>query len=531
MRRFVFAAIAIGSVSAPLVACGSAAEEVPVIGVDGGTRPTPGAPPAPSSSGSSAPSADAAPPPPPSDGGKPAEPPAPPPKADEITEQQGIFVALNGAAGAPGTRQAPLQSIAEAIAKAEADAKGRVFVCEGTYLEAIELANGISLVGGLDCSGPTWKLTDKRSTLDAPSSPAIRAVGITTATRVDGLDVKAPNATAPSGSSIGLFAVDSNALTFAKGSITAGDGMKGDDGVEGEPLVLSVETAAVAGGGNVVLMERPGAPIAGGAGATAVCKTPDGLPSMRTAGATGGSSGIYSEFFGAWNVAIVGVGAFTYPANPGDPGAPPGSGKEGKAGASSTGGTLGEEGYVPGDGTAGTNGEVGIGGRGAKGQAPTIGVAANRHAYGRAGGGGGAGGCPGLAGTAGKGGGASIAAALVRSPVRFDGMALTAGAGGAGGRGTFGSNPTGGSSGADDALPWVMSPERTSAGGLGGAAGISGHGAGGPSIAIAHEGLAPIVAQSTSKPGVAGPGVAAVSQGARTIPASPAGVAEAVRAY
>lgn len=149
-----FAAIAIGSVSAPLVACGSAAEEVPVIGVDGGTRPTPGAPPAPSSSGSSAPSADAAPPPPPSDGGKPAEPPAPPPKADEITEQQGIFVALNGAAGAPGTRQAPLQSIAEAIAKAEADAKGRVFVCEGTYLEAIELANGISLVGGLDCRAP-----------------------------------------------------------------------------------------------------------------------------------------------------------------------------------------------------------------------------------------------------------------------------------------------------------------------------------------------------------------------------------------
>ena len=517
MRRLALVALVLGSFGS--VACGSAAEPLPALGADGG-------PAASSELPGQAPGADGG-----RGDGRPAEPPAPPAKAEEVTEQYGVFVAKDGTAENPGTRKSPLASIAEGIAKAKADKKGRVYVCEGTYLESLELEAGVSIVGGLDCSGPTWKLTDKRSTLDAPSSPAIRAVGITTATRVDGLDVKAPNATSPSGSSIGLFAVDSNALTFAKGSITAGDGMKGDDGVEGEPLVLSVETAAVAGGGNVVLPNLPGAPLAGGAGATAVCKTPDGLPSMRTAGATGGSSGVYSAFFGAWNVAMVGVDAFVYPAHPGDPGARPGSGNAGTAGASSAGGTLGEEGYLPGDGTAGSNGDVGQGGRGAKGQAPTIGVAANQHAYGHAGGGGGAGGCPGLAGTAGKGGGASIAAALVRSPVRFDGMALTAGAGGAGGRGTFGSNPTGGSSGADDALPWVMSPERTSAGGLGGAAGISGHGAGGPSIAIAHEGLAAIVAQSTSKPGVAGPGVAAVSQGARTIPASPAGVAEAVRAY
>ena len=484
-----------------------------MVGGDGGGAPIPGA-------------ADGGP-----SEGRPAEPPAPPAKAEEVTEQYGVFVAKDGTGENPGTRKSPLASIAEGIAKAKADKKGRVYVCEGTYTESLELESGVSIVGGLDCSGPTWKLTEKRSTLEAPTSPAIRAVGITAPTRVDGLEVKAPDASEASGSSIGLFAVDSNALTFAKGAITAGNGMKGDDGVEGQPLVLSVETPAVAGGGNVVLVERPGAPIAGGAGATAVCKTPDGLASMRTAGATGGSSGVYSEFFGSWNVAVVGVSPFTYPANPGDPSAPTGSGLAGKAGVSSAGGALTDDGFQPGDGTAGTNGDVGQGGRGAKGQAPSIGVVSNRYAYGRAGGGGGAGGCPGLAGTAGKGGGASMAVALVRSPVRFESMALTAGAGGAGGRGTFGSNPTGGSSGADDSLPWVMSPEKTSAGGLGGAAGISGHGAGGPSIAIAHEGLAPIVTQSTSKPGVPGAGVGELTQGGRTIPASPAGVAEAVRAY
>lgn len=517
MRRLALVVLVLGSFGS--VACGSAAETLPPLGADGGPAATSERP-------EQAPGADGG-----RAEGRPAEPPAPPAKAEEVTEQYGVFVAKDGTAENPGTRKSPLASIAEGIAKAKADKKGRVYVCEGTYVESLELESGVSIVGGLDCSGSTWKLTDKRSTLEAPSSPAVRAVGITAPTRVDGLEVKAPDASEPSGSSIGLFAVDSNALTFAKGSITAGNGMKGDDGVEGEPLVLSVETPAVAGGGNVVLSDRPGAPIGGGAGATAVCKTPDGLPSMRTAGATGGSSGVYSEFFGSWNVAMVGVSPFTYPANPGDPSAPTGSGQAGKAGASSPGGTLTDDGFQPGDGTAGTNGEVGVGGRGAKGQAPSIGVVSNRYAYGRAGGGGGAGGCPGLAGTPGKGGGASMAVALVRSPVRFESMSLTAGAGGAGGRGTFGSNPTGGSSGADDSPPSVYSPVKTSAGGLGGAAGISGHGAGGPSIAIAHEGLAPIVTQSTSKPGVPGAGVAEVSQGGRTIPASPAGVAEAVRAY
>jgi hypothetical protein len=60
---------------------------------------------------------------------------------------------------------------------------------------------------------------------------------------------------------------------------------------------------------------------------------------------------------------------------------------------------------------------------------------------------------------------------------------------------------------------------------------VSGHGAGGPSIAIAHEGIAPILTQTTTKLGAPGEGVAATTRGSRTLPASAAGESEAVKAY
>lgn len=520
MRRFVFAALVIGSVSAPLVACGSAAEDVPAIAVDGGTRPTPGAPPSPTSSASSAPSADAAPPPPSDDGGKPAEPPAPPPKADEITEQQGIFVALHGAAGAQGTRQAPLQSIAEAIAKASADAKGRVFVCEGTYLEAVELANGISLVGGLDCSGPTWKLTDKRSAIESPTSPAIRASGITTPTRVDHFNVSAPDASTPSGSSIGLLAVDSNALTFANGSIRAGSGMKGDDGVEGAQLVAYSAFTAEQGVsyGAVPSGELP-FPRDGGRGGITQCLFPDMRLFKVANGGNGGPSGVFNRSTSSAEWVAIPGGSFV------TRGAVTPAGANGVNGASSTGGQLGDEGYVPGDGTPGTDGDVGTGGAGGNGQPPPRAAysGVGRH-YGTSGPGGGAGGCPGLAGTAGKGGGASFGAALVRSPVRFDTVVVESANGGAGGRGAVGSNATPGSKGGNDNV-FTADETKSYPGGAGGTAGISGSGAGGPSVAIAYQGLAPIQSQTTTRFGIGGAGVDAVTQGGRTLPASPSGAA------
>jgi hypothetical protein len=74
-------------------------------------------------------------------------------------------------------------------------------------------------------------------------------------------------------------------------------------------------------------------------------------------------------------------------------------------------------------------------------------------------------------------------------------------------------------------------------GGAGGVSGVSGHGAGGPSIAIAHTGGAPVIGDSKTIIGKPGDGVPlatrhdASTNDDKTIPASPAGVAEAVHAF
>jgi hypothetical protein len=62
-------------------------------------------------------------------------------------------------------------------------------------------------------------------------------------------------------------------------------------------------------------------------------------------------------------------------------------------------------------------------------------------------------------------------------------------------------------------------------GGDGGRAGLSGHGAGGPSIAIVHDGAAPKMTATTLVHGAGGDGVPAATQNGLTIGASVSGPA------
>ena len=296
--------------------------------------------------------------------------------------------------------------------------------------------------------------------------------------------------------------------------------MKGDDGVEGAQLTAFAAFSAEQGVsyGAVPSGELP-FPRDGGRGGITQCLFPDMRLFKVANGGNGGPSGVFNRSTSSaeW-VAITG-GSFV------SRGAVTPAGANGVNGASSSGGQLGDEGYVPGDGTPGTDGDVGTGGAGGNGQPPprTLYTGVGRH-YGTSGPGGGAGGCPGLAGTAGKGGGASFGAALVRSPVRFDTVVVESANGGAGGRGAIGSNATLGSKGGNDNV-FTADETKSYPGGAGGYAGISGSGAGGPSIAIAYQGLAPIQSQTTTRFGIGGAGVDAVTQGGRMLPASPAGAA------
>jgi len=486
-----------------VVACSSGADPLPPIeasGPDGGAAMAPSNPGQPGE--------------PQTPGTLPAAPAAPPPKADDVTEATAIFVAKHGDSTNPGTRKSPLVSIAAAIAKAKTDKKTRVFVCEGTYEEALEIEAGISLVGGLDCSGDAWKLTEKASVLASPSSPAIHAVSITKATRVDNFDVRAPDATGSSASSIGVLAVDSNALTFAKGKISAGAATKGDDGTEGMQLTPVVSFGGT--GSAAAPTWGSGATHApGGFGTAMVCNDPEGGGFVRHGGGNGASSGVYYRYSTdvTWTVSSSPMSA-----GPGDQ-----AGLSGANGTSGGVGAIGDTGYLPANGTAGTSGQSGSNGRGGAARSP--GTTQSGWWLGRSGAGGGAGGCPGLAGTEGKGGGGSFGVIAMSSPLRFEDMAITSAAGGAGGKGTLGSEPTNGTAGMDDG----NGIHNSTAGGRGGAAGISGNGSGGHSIGVAYHGAAPILTRSTPTPGAAGAGVDARSSNGKTIPASPAGIAEGVK--
>ncbi len=463
-------------------------------------------------------------------------PAAPPltgtPAPSEIDEKLGVFVAPSGTTDGEGTRAKPVASIAKGIEIAKQSGK-RVYVCEGTYREAIVIENKISMVGGLDCSSASWAIANKRSRVLSPTTPAITADNVTDPTRFEGFDVIAPDATDPSGSSIGLFAVGSPALTVAKARIDAGSGAKGDDGIPAVQLVQSGNIDGLPG-----LTERDYCatkpdgmcqvnvqPAAGGAPGTSICT---GAAVVTENGGAGGTGGVWksnpadgAHVVAWWNEYQNNPVFFGAKAGVARSGAPAGSGTDGTSTQSA--GALTKEGFVPAHGTRGTDGEPGKGGSGGNGYWPTASAKNQYIWYGNSGSGGGAGGCPGLAGGEGKGGGASIAAYLVDSAMTFEGVELFAKNGGAGGRGTFGSNPTPGGEGG----PMVNGIATTAGkpGTAGGEAGSSGSGAGGSSFGLVHIGGAPTLTKTKPQAGTPGSGAPELAQGTTTIAASPSGVA------
>lgn len=468
----------------------------------------------------------------------------------ELTEAYGVFVVAGAPEGGDGTRARPVGTLAEGIALAK-NARKRVYVCSGTYAEAIGIEDGVSMLGGLDCSSATWRSGEGRSRVVAPSSPAARAEKITTPTRFERFEVIAPDAREPSGSSIGLFARDASALVVADARIVAGKGAAGADGTPGTQLVPRFTPAGAGhtpraycrGSASSIECRYP-ARRPGVAGGTVQCEGApghDGEPGGR-----GGSPGVY-----AWLQDSSGDLRFHwYPWQRNDAHrATAGEAKSGAAGASgaqgasAAAGVFGRDGFAPGDGLAGTDGAPGKGGRGGDGRPPVAAPAAGSIPLnvdppfeGFGGSGGGAGGCPGLAGTPGKGGGASVAAYLVASAMRFEESELVADDGGAGGKGTFGTLPSMG--GAAGGVPGGAQPGTR--GGAGGSAGVSGSGAGGPSVALAHTGAVAVLVSTETKHGKGGAGVPAMTseeivgpgvRSTKTLGASSAGLATKVHAF
>jgi hypothetical protein len=490
------------------------------------------------------------------DGGSTDGPKAPPVNGpasnNELTDALGIFVSTKGQDSADGTHAYPLATIQAGIDHAKAVGK-RVYVCAGTYKEALVVADSISVIGGLDCSNNEWRTASGASRLEAPASPAARAKDIKSATRLEGLEIIAPSATTPSGSSIGVYVSNAMSLTFANVRIRAGAGGPGVDGTEGL-LNAGTETTAEAAAPEGVSSACPFVPNCGGsgydwhggAGGTNKCK-------FGSAGGPGGAGGD-GRFYVACNdksaasrdprgrplvgTAITAAGGSEYCQ------APPGTGLSGAAGADGKLGKHGtwsftREGFVSGNGTAGTDGAPGQGGGGGGGTSvmhytglcggDTCDPAGPKYNWSATGGGGGAGGCAGLAGSAGSGGGASIAAFVVDSRVTFTGSRLESDTGGRAGKGTLGTDGLPGSLGGASATM----AGGGGVGGKGGAGGISGHGAPGPSIALAYSGTRPTVEGTALLPGQGGAGQPELRKqgGALVLPAVAQGDAKAEHAF
>jgi hypothetical protein len=466
-----------------------------------------------------------------------------PANTSELTNELGVFVATTGVGTADGTREHPLASIQEGI-KLGTHLGKRVYVCTGTYREALVVAESISIIGGLDCTKNEWRAGAGRTRIEAPSSPAVRAKDIVSPTRLEGLDIVAPDATAASGSSIGLLAERASALVIARSKIAAGNAMDGADGVDGTQLQSSpsatganaVWAAKCVAGSTCTTILKTGVVLksTGAAGGTNVC---DGNPAhVAEAGGNGGSGGLWEPYNDVAHFIFR-----PYAENQSNV-AEPGASRTGAAGADGSDGTsaarigtFSNEGYVPANGTVGKDGAPGFGGSGGAGRQPdpdidptSALVGANDVWRGFGGAGGGAGGCPGLAGTAGAGGGASIAALLIESALTFDGSELVSARGGSGGKGSFGSGATAGGRPGNNPYFSMLSG---SSGGRGGLAGVSGNGGSGPSIAIAHRGPAPTVRNGSKA--TPGPGGAALDARSRvvldvtkTIPATATGISK-----
>lgn len=406
-----------------------------------------------------------------------------------LDEVCGIFVAPSGinVSNCGRTPDLPCSTISFAISRAQQEGVSCVFVQAGVYNEVVEVASGIHIQGGYNMRWQYDSYTLPGHAVRVVGGPhsgssqymTIRAVGLSTTTRISNLIIQGPNAPANSGlSSYAVYVSNSNRLSLNDVQVEAGNGGSGINGSSGNDAPIAAMNGGNGGQGASVTCDSstrgaPGQPGIntcggvnvqggmGGAGGTADTSCPfnttptGGLPGQSGSGPAFGNGGSASG-----------------PCQHGVTGQPGGHGSNGMAGwAGGDGAVVG--GYwasaFAGSGGTGSPGSGGGGGAGAGGCSNT------GNSYGAGGGGGGAGGCPGTGGAGGRGGGSSFGVFAVSSIVQLlnvhvvRGMGGDGGAGGIGGRGQLGGiGGQGGSTGAGGGF-----------GGNGGNGGNGGHGGGG----------------------------------------------------
>jgi hypothetical protein len=340
-----------------------------------------------------------------------------------------------------------------------------VLIAAGSYLGSVALLDGVSLFGGYDPM--TWQRDFANITeIASPTSVGVSVEGYTSTGFIDGLQIKASNAT--SGSSRALILKDiTGPLQIRHNVLIAGNGANGQAGADGANGSAGACGSSPFGGGG-------GSPNGGGGGPAPSngAPGPSGGP-----GANGGTPPNQSQ--GVLNLAASNWTALG-----------------GNGGTSASGGGGGQGGfdgicfcgYTPGGGGGGGGGG-GFGGGGGGGAGGSIVILAinadaaviqNNTLVRGSGGAGGNGGSGGQGAPGGCGGAPTLCCGLP--------FAGTGTAGGAGGPGGTGGGGSGGAGGICVGVFRVSSPGLTvlssafqgGAPGLGGIGGIGGTGTGSP---------------------------------------------------
>lgn len=93
-----------------------------------------------------------------------------------VDDNFGVFVSPTGEDGATGKKAAPDKTIGKGVELAGSRGLARVYVCEGTYGESVEVTKPVSLCGGLACD---WKTPGASPKWTGPKSDfALRIAGV-----------------------------------------------------------------------------------------------------------------------------------------------------------------------------------------------------------------------------------------------------------------------------------------------------------------------------------------------------------------
>jgi hypothetical protein len=393
-----------------------------------------------------------------------------------VVDGFGVFVdATSGNDSNAGTKALPVKTIGAALGKL--GGKPRVYVCEGTYAEHVNVTSAVAIYGGFACG--TWNYSGTKAKV-APTDAgyALSLTKIAGTLVVADLSFTSAAATEKGASSIAAFVSGSPNVTFVRAALEAGAGKEGADGTGGETgtpdkaLDGIPASGTTQGVGKTCTCAKSGGATSGGAGGAANGDGQNGAPNLAE-NPTGHNGG-----HGAGGQSCSGAGS----TGSGNPGADAANASDGLP--VTTLGALGANGWTPASGVSGVSGVPGQGGGGGGGRNATS-----------AGGGGACGGCGGTGGQGGGGGGASVALVALDSAVTLRSSTLTTHAAGNGGKGGVGGSGVAGGFGGPTNNGSVGCPAGD--GGRGGNGGAGSGGAGGVSTGVLYKGGKPTLDATT----------------------------------